>query len=82
MSDPIRIFVNARPVDATLGDTILDAIDRWDPAMAATLRQGARALSDSRGLPAPLDTPVYGGAIFRVVSNRQLQEIVDPYAGR
>jgi hypothetical protein len=79
MSDPIRIFVNSRPVDAVAGDTVLAAIERWDPAIAATLRDGSRALADSRGLVAPLDTQVYGGAIFRVVSNRQLQESDDPY---
>ena len=80
MNDPIRIFVNARPVDAQPGDTVFSAIERWDPAIAATLRDGTRALADSRGLATPLETPVHGGAIFRVVSNRQMQEIVDPFS--
>ena len=79
MSDPIRIFVNSRPVDAIPGDTVLSAIERWDPAIAASLREGKRALADSRGLVSSLEEPVYGGAIFRVVSNRQLQESADPY---
>jgi hypothetical protein len=76
----IRIFVNAAPVDAQSGDTVLDAIARWDAGMAETLRTGTRALADSRGLVAPLDTPVHGGAIFRVVSARQLQANDDPFA--
>jgi len=80
MSEPVRIFVNAKSVDARPGETVIDAIDRWDAAVAGTLRAGERALADNRGLVAPLDTIVYGGAIFRVVSNRQLREADDPYA--
>jgi len=76
----IRIFVNAKPVDAQPQDTVIDAITRWDAGMADSLRTGARALADSRGIVAPLDTPVHGGAIFRVVSARQLQANDDPFA--
>jgi len=78
--DPIRIFVNAKPVDARPGEVVIDAIQRWDEAMAATLRAGERALADNRGIVTPLDTVVHGGAIFRLVSNRQLRENDDPYA--
>lgn len=69
-SEPVRIFLNGVPLDAERGETVLDAISRWDGALAAQLRDGARALADNRGLVTGLDTVVYGGAIFRVVSNR------------
>jgi hypothetical protein len=78
-TDLIRIFVNAQPVDAQPGDTALTAIERWDPTIGKTLSDGARALTDSRGLVTSLDTPVCNGAIFRIVSNRQLRESDDPY---
>ncbi len=80
MSDPIRIFVNSRPVDAIPGESILSAIERWDADLATTLRTGTRALADSRGLVTSPEAPVYGGAILRVVSNRQLQQSDDPYS--
>jgi len=76
----VRIFVNARPVDAAPNETVLSAIARWDAGIAAQLERGERALADSRGLVAPLDTVVYGGAIYRVVSARQLHANDDPFA--
>ncbi len=79
MNDLVRIFVNAKPVDANPGESVLSAIERWDSGIANSLKDGSRALADSRGLVAALDAPVHGGAIFRVVSNRQLQESADPY---
>lgn len=78
--DRYRIFVNATPVEAAAGEPAIDAIARWDPVMAEQLRGGARALTDSRGLVAPIETPVHAGAIFRVVSNRQLRDTDDPFA--
>src|SRR6185312_5603034 len=82
-AEPVRIFVNATPLDAQRGETVIDAIARWDGTLAATLRAGERALADNRGLVTPLDTVVHGGAIFRVVSNRQLradEREDDPFA--
>ncbi len=78
--DSCRIFVNATPVDATPGETVISAISRWDLSIAELLQVGKRALTDSRGLPAELDTLVSGGAIFRVVSSRQLHSDDDPFA--
>ena len=73
-TDPIRIFVNAKPVDTYPGETAIDAIARWDQTLGETIRAGQRAITDSRGIATPLDTPVFGGAIFRVVSARQAQD--------
>ncbi len=81
MTDMVRIFVNSRPVDGEPGESVIGAISRWDSELAEQLNTGKKALSDSRGLSIALDTVVYNGAIFRVVSARQLQEILDPFEG-
>lgn len=70
-SDTVRIYIDARPVDAERGATPLAALERHDAAAAALVRQGARVIVDHRGLPAPLDESVHNGSIFRVVSSRQ-----------
>jgi hypothetical protein len=76
----VRIFVNAKPVDAQPSEPVIEAIHRWDSALAGALRDGSRALTDSRGLVTALDAPVYAGAIYRIVSGRQLQANDDPFA--
>ena len=72
-SESCKIFVNGVPVDALQGEDVIDTIQRWDPSVAEQLRSGGRALADSRGLPTGVHTPAHGGAIFRVVSGRQVQ---------
>lgn len=64
----VRAFVDGRGTDVAVGGTALDAVASLDGDLAALVATGARSLTDSRGLPVALDTPVYGGAIFRVVS--------------
>jgi hypothetical protein len=71
MSPRVRVYVNGDPVDVAQAATALEAITDWDPASAAEIRSGTRLVVDNRGLPIPADTPVYWGAIFRVVSARQ-----------
>lgn len=70
MSEPFRIFVDGVAVEATAGETTIAAIQRWHPHLALQLRDGARTLTDSRGLPISIDSPAYAGAIFRVGSAR------------
>jgi hypothetical protein len=70
MIEPVTVFVNARAVQVAAGSTVLDAVRAFDPAEGAALAAGTRAVTDSRGLPAPADAVVYGGAIFRLVSAR------------
>jgi len=65
------VYINGAGVDAPAGATALDAVRLWSADAAADVERGARALTDSRGLPAAPDTPVHGGAIFRLVSGRQ-----------
>jgi len=67
----VRIYIDSRPVDAERGATPLAALERHDAAAAALVRGGARIMVDHRGLPAPMETGVTNGAIFRVVSSKQ-----------
>jgi hypothetical protein len=67
LSSPFLIFVDGKPVQATAGQTTLDAIAAWQPELAGLLGN-TRRLADSRGLPIDPGLPAYAGAIFRVVS--------------
>lgn len=66
----VRVFVNARGYDLPAGATALDAVQASDIADADAVRAGTRLIADSRGLPVTPETPVYGGAIYRVITNR------------
>ncbi|MDE3052337.1 MAG: hypothetical protein KGL38_14885 [Gemmatimonadota bacterium] len=70
MSDPLRAFVNAAPVAVPRGATALDAVRAWKPAEADAVAAGARAITDSRGLPLDPAAPLQAGAILRTVPNR------------
>ena len=71
MSDAIRAYVNGKGVDVAPNATAIDAVRVWDPAVAAQVIAGERALTDSRGLPLAPDAPITGGSIMRIVSNRR-----------
>jgi hypothetical protein len=71
MSETVRIYINARPVDVDSAATALQAVEAWDPLQAAAIRSGERMITDSRGIPARNDAPVHNGAIFRIVRARQ-----------
>ena len=66
----VRVYFNGRGVDVPTGASVLDALAVFDATCAAEVRDGQRALVDSRGLPADPATAVYAGAIFRLVSAR------------
>lgn len=70
MTEPVTVFVNARAVQVPPGATVLDAVRAYDAAEGDALAAGTRGVTDSRGLPVPPTGPVYGGAIFRLVSAR------------
>jgi hypothetical protein len=70
MSDTVRVYINAKPVDAPAGASALDAVKIWDAAVADEITSGTRALTDSRGLPIDASVPLVQGAIFRVVRRR------------
>ena len=70
MSETVRIYINAKPVDVDAAATALEAVEAWNPTQAAAIRSGERMITDSRGIPARNDAPVHNGAIFRIVRAR------------
>lgn len=70
MSDTVRVYVNAQPLDLPRGATVEEALRRWNADEAGAVTRGERAVTDSRGLPASLGDRVVPGAIFRVVGAR------------
>lgn len=66
----VRVYVDGQGVDVHADATALDAVRVADPALAALIAAGERALTDSRGVLIASDTRVHGGAIYRVVSSR------------
>jgi hypothetical protein len=67
----VRVFVNERGVSVPAGTAALDAVRALFPEDADGIVGGRLRLTDSRGLPIAADTPVVGGAIFRVVTARE-----------
>jgi len=70
MKPTVRVFVNGRGFDAPSGGTALDAVEAHSSSDAAAVREGTLIVTDSRGLPVPADTPLFGGALFRLIPNR------------
>lgn len=67
----LRVYVNGQPVDVAESATVLDAVERADPLLAAEVSSGDSVVADSRGLPIGPDAPLYGGAILRVAPVRR-----------
>ena len=74
----MRVYVNSTGLDVPAGATALDAVRAWNAAAADEVALGDRVIADSRGLPASPDTPVHGGAIFRVLPARRRRETDEP----
>jgi hypothetical protein len=75
MTEPptLRVFVNGTPLSVAPGATVMEAVQAFDVSEAAAVVAGARAVTDSRGLPVALDAPLSGGAVLRIVSSRVLR---------
>jgi hypothetical protein len=71
MSETVRIYINAKPIDIAASATALDAVEALDATQAAAIRSGERLITDSRGIVTANDTPLHNGAIFRIVRARQ-----------
>ena len=67
MTEPIRIFVDERPLAAAPGDWVLEAVAGDDPGLAAALREGRAYVTDGVGRPIEPTAVVFPGAIYRVV---------------
>lgn len=68
MTDTIRVYVDGTGMSVPAGASVLEAVRLRDPALADAIVAGTRSITDSRGLPAAPASPVYGGAIYRVVA--------------
>jgi hypothetical protein len=79
MSDTVRVFVNGKGFDANARGTVLDAVVLHAPDDAERVRAGSLLVTDSRGLPVPADTPLFNGAVLRLVPNRE-RDPSDPAA--
>jgi hypothetical protein len=71
VSDTVRVYINAKPVEVAASATAIDAVEAWDATQAAAIRRGERLITDSRGIVTANNTPVQNGAIFRIVRMRQ-----------
>jgi hypothetical protein len=79
VSDSVRVFVNGVGYDAPTGGTALDAVALHAAADAAAVRDGAMLVTDSRGLPIDASTPLFNGAVLRLIPNRG-RDVADPAA--
>lgn len=74
----MRVYVNAIGLDVPPGSTALDAVRAWNAAAADEVALGERVIADSRGLQTSPETPIHGGAIFRVLPVRRRQDGGEP----
>ena len=74
MSDTVRIYINAKPVEIAASATALEAVEAWDATQAAAIRRGDRLITDSRGIVTANDTRLHNGAIFRIIRARQASD--------
>ncbi len=70
MTEPLRVFLNGKPLSMPPGSTVLDAVQSADEAAATELRAGTRLVADSRGIPVATDTALTGGFVMRLISAR------------
>ena len=64
---PIRVFVNASPVEVATGTDVRGALLAYDPELARRADEGAALVTDARGIELPLETPLAAGSIVRAV---------------
>ncbi len=65
MTEPIRVWVNERPVDVAPGAPAEAAVRALDPALADAVAAGVAQLTDGRGIDVAPDTPLSPGFILR-----------------
>lgn len=77
MSETIRVFVNAGPVDLPAGADVARAVRAFDPALERQLASGAAFVTDGRGIEIPTEAPLAAGAILRVIVRARRSESTD-----
>jgi hypothetical protein len=70
MPADVIVFVNAQRLSVPHAATALEAVRAWSADAAREVAEGRRVITDNRGLPVLPDTPVHGGAIFRLIAAR------------
>jgi hypothetical protein len=81
MSAPVLVFVNDQAVRVAPGVPAVEAVAAHDPALSERLRTGAAYLTDGRGIRLAAGSPVFAGAILRVVvSARSRPDEADAHA--
>jgi hypothetical protein len=74
VSETVRIYINAKPIEIAASATALEAVEAWDPSQAAAIRRGERLITDSRGIVTANNTRLHNGAIFRIIRARQASD--------
>jgi hypothetical protein len=75
MADDIRIYLNERGLLLPAGATVRDALSAALPDLVPDADAGAALVTDGRGLPLALATPLSAGAILRAArSSRRAPE--------
>jgi hypothetical protein len=74
VSDPIRVYVNERPVNLPRGADLHAAVAAADPALAEAVASGRAHVTDGRGIRLGPDAQLSAGAILRVVVSARRPE--------
>ena len=74
MSETVRIYINAKPIEIAASATAIEAVEALDASLAGAIRRGERLITDSRGIVTANDTRLHNGAIFRIVRARQASD--------
>jgi hypothetical protein len=67
VSSPIRVFVNAAPVEVPPGTDVRGALLVHDPELARRAEAGSALVTDARGIELPLAAALAAGSILRVI---------------
>jgi hypothetical protein len=67
VSEIIRVFVNASPVDVPAGADVAQAVRAFDPTLGPRIVAGAAFVTDGRGIEIEPAARLSAGAILRVV---------------
>jgi hypothetical protein len=67
MPATIRVYVNEKGCTLPSGALVRDALSATVPELLPSCDAGEAVITDGRGLPVALDTPISGGTILRAL---------------
>ncbi len=76
----LRVFLNERGLTLPPGAVVRDAILAGSPDLLPLLESGEGYVTDGRGLPVRLDSPLSGGAILRAARSGRRRPTGTPNA--